>query len=113
MIAMLLEALGLLLVIAGTLFFAAGTLALVRFPGLRNRLHALTKADNLGLGLIMAGTGLLLGSWTSALVLLLAWALALGAASVSARVLAEIDVRQSEEPSDDLDASTAAEGGTS
>lgn len=112
MIAMLLEALGLLLVIAGALFFAAGTLALVRFPGLRNRLHALTKADNLGLGLIMAGSGLLLGSWTAAVVLLLAWVLALGAASVSARVLAEIEVRQSQEPTDDPDSPTAAEGRT-
>lgn len=30
-------------------FFTAGTIGIVRFPDLRGRLHALTKADNLGL----------------------------------------------------------------
>lgn len=104
------DALGLLLVIAGALFFAAGTVALIRFPGIRNRLHALTKADNLGLGLIMGGSALLLGSWTAAGVLLLTWILALGAASVSAHVLAEIEVRQLKEGSDALDSQTYADG---
>lgn len=104
------DALGLLLIMAGALFFAAGTVALIRFPGIRNRLHALTKADNLGLGLIMGGSALLLGSWTAAGVLLLTWILALGAASVSAHVLAEIEVRQLEEGSDALDAQTYADG---
>lgn len=104
------DALGLLLIIAGALFFAAGTVALIRFPGIRNRLHALTKADNLGLGLIVGGSALLLGSWTAAGVLLLTWILALGAASVSAHVLAEIEVRQLEEDSDALDSQTYADG---
>lgn len=104
------DVLALLLVIAGALFFAAGTVALIRFPGIRNRLHALTKADNLGLGLIMGGSALLLGSWTAAGVLLLTWILALGAASVSAHVLAEIEVRQLEEGSDALDSQTYADG---
>lgn len=112
MIELLHDALGLLLVIVGALFFAAGTLALIRFPGVRNRLHALTKADNLGLGLIMLGSGLLLGSWTAAGVLLLAWLLGLGAASVSAHVLAENEVRQLETDTDDLDAGPASDAGT-
>jgi multicomponent Na+:H+ antiporter subunit G len=34
---------------AGTLFFFAGTVGLLRFPDALTRLHALTKADNLGL----------------------------------------------------------------
>lgn len=50
MIGMVTDALGLLLIISGALFFAAGTVALIRFQGVRSRLHALTKADNLGLG---------------------------------------------------------------
>jgi multicomponent Na+:H+ antiporter subunit G len=40
---------------AGTLFFVAGTLGLLRFPDRLTRLHALTKADNLGLGLVVSG----------------------------------------------------------
>ncbi len=35
----------------GLCFFITGTLGLLRFPDVFCRLHALTKADNLGLGL--------------------------------------------------------------
>ncbi len=40
---------------AGALFFLAGTVGLLRFPDSLTRLHALTKVDNLGLGLIVFG----------------------------------------------------------
>jgi multicomponent Na+:H+ antiporter subunit G len=38
---------------AGLFFFIAGTVGLLRFPNTLVRLHAITKADNLGLGLIV------------------------------------------------------------
>jgi formate hydrogenlyase subunit 3/multisubunit Na+/H+ antiporter MnhD subunit len=44
----------------GAFFFLAGTVGLLRFPDTLTRLHALTKADNLGLGLIMRGITLAL-----------------------------------------------------
>ena len=40
---------------AGAFFFLAGTVGLLRFPDSLTRLHALTKADNLGLGLVVLG----------------------------------------------------------
>ena len=40
---------------AGALFFLAGTVGLLRFPDPLTRLHALTKVDNLGLGLVVLG----------------------------------------------------------
>jgi hypothetical protein len=40
---------------AGASFFLAGTVGLLRFPDALTRLHALTKADNLGLGLVVLG----------------------------------------------------------
>ena len=43
------------LVSAGAFFFLAGTVGLLRFPDPLTRLHALSKADNLGLGLIVVG----------------------------------------------------------
>lgn len=43
------------LVSLGAIFFLAGTVGLLRFPDALCRLHALTKADNLGLGLIALG----------------------------------------------------------
>jgi len=43
-------------VLAGAFFFFfAGTVGLLRFPDTLTRLHALTKADNLGLGLVVMG----------------------------------------------------------
>jgi len=42
-------------IVAGAFFFLAGTVGLLRFPDTLTRLHALTKADNLGLGLVVLG----------------------------------------------------------
>ena len=39
----------------GAFFFLAGTVGLIRFPDALTRLHALTKVDNLGLGLVVVG----------------------------------------------------------
>jgi multicomponent Na+:H+ antiporter subunit G len=44
-----------LAVSVGAFFFLAGTVGLLRFPDTLTRLHALTKADNLGLGFIVLG----------------------------------------------------------
>jgi multicomponent Na+:H+ antiporter subunit G len=44
-----------LAVSAGAFFFMAGTVGLLGFPDTLTRLHALTKADNLGLGLVVIG----------------------------------------------------------
>ena len=50
-----LDVLTILAVSAGAFFFLAGTIGLLRFPDTLTRLHALTKADNLGLGLVVLG----------------------------------------------------------
>lgn len=42
-------------VCGGAVFFLAGTVGLLRFPDTLTRLHALTKADNLGLELVVLG----------------------------------------------------------
>ncbi|MBV9655427.1 MAG: monovalent cation/H(+) antiporter subunit G, partial [Acetobacteraceae bacterium] len=52
---LLLDAFSILAIAAGALFFMAGTAGLLRFPDTLTRLHALTKVDNLGLGLIVLG----------------------------------------------------------
>lgn len=62
--------LSLALLLSGAFFFTAGTLGLLRFSDLRSQLHALTKADNLGLGLIFAAVALRLGDLRVAVFLL-------------------------------------------
>lgn len=48
-------ALGALFLSAGLFFFAAGTLGLIRFPDVLTRMHATTKCDTLGAGLVLVG----------------------------------------------------------
>lgn len=76
------------MLIVGGGFYLAGTVGLLRFPDALSRLHALTKADNVGLLLVCAGLGLLSGSLREAALLLLIWLLALLAATVSANLIA-------------------------
>lgn len=82
------EGLAALLLVSGCLFFLAGTVGLLRFPDAHARLHALTKADNLGLMLVCAALALLSGSLRAAALLSLIWLLGLLAASVSAHLIA-------------------------
>lgn len=60
---------------AGLFFFLAGTVGLIRFPDTLSRLHALTKADNLGLGLIVIGLILQISSLLDLFKLVLLWGL--------------------------------------
>lgn len=75
-------------VILGCAFFLAGTLGLLRFPDTLSRLHALTKADNVGLGFICTGLALYDGTIAGAIRLLFIWCLALLASTVSAFLVA-------------------------
>ena len=63
---MLIDVLSALLILGGAAFFLAGTLGLLRFPDVYTRLHALTKADNVGLGLVVGGLGLQADTWSVA-----------------------------------------------
>ena len=78
---------GLMLVGAG--FFLAGTVGLMRLPDLYSRLHALTKADNLGLGLIVAGLVLQAPTVLYALKLVLIWLLVLAASAAGSHLIAQ------------------------
>jgi multicomponent Na+:H+ antiporter subunit G len=75
-------------VLSGLAFFAAGSIGLLRLPDLHSRLHALTKADNVGLGLLTIGLALLDGGALHAVKLLLVWVLVLAASATSAYLIA-------------------------
>jgi multicomponent Na+:H+ antiporter subunit G len=72
----------------GGFFFLAGTVGLLRFPDVLSRLHALTKADNLGLGFVVLGLCFQAGALTVVLKLLLIWLLSLLASSTSCYLIA-------------------------
>ncbi|WP_237214850.1 cation:proton antiporter [Falsiroseomonas oryziterrae] len=74
-------------VLAGAFFFLAGTVGLIRFPDTLSRVHALTKADNLGLGLIVLGLLPLASGAGVALKLVLIWALVLVGGATAAQLI--------------------------
>ena len=86
-----------LLLGGGLLFFAAGSIGLLRFPDTLSRLHALTKADTLGLGLVVAGLSLRAGSLLEVAQMLLIWLLVLASGATACQLLA----RQSDEEDGD------------
>lgn len=90
----LLDSLSLVAIVAGVFFFAAGTVGLLRFPDTMTRLHALTKADNLGLGLIVLGLLPRAGSVTAGLKLVLVWLLVLFASAIVSQLIARVARRQ-------------------
>jgi len=86
------------LLLAGAFFFMAGTVGLLRFPDVYNRLHALTKADNLGLGLVVLALVLQAGSWTVAVKLALVWLLVLLAGASAAHLISGSALRDGIRP---------------
>jgi len=83
-----LNGLTILAVCAGAFFFLAGTVGLLRFPDTLSRLHALTKADNLGLGLVVLGLLLQAVGLLAALKLISVWLLALLAGATVTQLIA-------------------------
>ena len=88
MIALLANAFTLVAVLAGLVFLAAGTVGLLRFPDPASRLHALTKVDALGLGLIVLGLLPQAEGLLGALKLLLVWGLTLLASATVGPLIA-------------------------
>jgi multicomponent Na+:H+ antiporter subunit G len=84
---MLLDLFSILAIGIGALFFLAGTVGLLRFPDSLTRLHALTKADNLGLGLVALGLLPRAESPLSALKLIVIWALVLLSGASTAQLI--------------------------
>jgi multicomponent Na+:H+ antiporter subunit G len=73
---------------AGMFFFLAGTVGLLRFPDTLTRLHALTKADNLGLGLVVLGLLPRAGGAAGALGLVCVWLIVLLGSAAASQLIA-------------------------
>lgn len=82
------EGIALALMALGATFFVAGTMGMLRFPCAVSRLHALTKADGLGLVLVALGAGVMAGSAGVALRLALICALVALAGALGAHLIA-------------------------
>lgn len=84
------------LILGGVMFYVAGTAGLLRLPDIFSRLHALTKADNLGLGLLVTGLAIQSRDPLTAAKLFLVWLLVLAASAAGSYLIAQYARRGSE-----------------
>ncbi|ADL12615.1 monovalent cation/H(+) antiporter subunit G [Acetohalobium arabaticum] len=88
------------LIFTGVFFFIVGTIGLIRLPDTYSRIHAPTKCDTLGLGLIISGmilyNGLSIHSVKMLLILIFLWITGPAAASVISKAAIENEVPFSE-----------------
>lgn len=87
-----------LLITAGCFFFIAGSVGMLRLPDVFARLHATTKADNLGLGLVVIGMLLQSDSLFTAAKLILIWLLVLLSSSTACHLIAKSALHQGIRP---------------
>jgi multicomponent Na+:H+ antiporter subunit G len=92
-----LNMLSIILCIVGAVFYLAGTVGLLRFPDAYSRLHALTKADNLGLGFIVLGLSFQATSAAVVVKLLLIWLLTMFAGANACYLIGRHMLRTSRE----------------
>jgi multicomponent Na+:H+ antiporter subunit G len=90
----LLDAFSVVAIVAGGFFYLAGTVGLLRFPDAYTRLHALTKADNLGLVFVVIGLLPQVGSVLAGLKLILVWLLVMLSSAAVSQLIARSVRRQ-------------------
>lgn len=86
--------------LTGVFFFVAGTVGMLRFPDIYSRLHAVTKADTLGLGFVVLGLSWRADGWQAVAVMVLAWLLIMVSGVTACQLLAryERDTSKKREP---------------
>ena len=93
-----LDLLSVVAISAGALFYLAGTVGLLRFPDAYTRLHALTKADNLGMALVVIGLLPQVGGLLAGLKLVLVWLLVMLSSAAVSQLIARSVRRRGTRP---------------
>ena len=88
MLDLVLDIAALVCVFGAVVFSVAAGIGLLRFPDTLSRLHALSKADNLGLGLIVLGLLPQVGSIAGGLKLVCVWLLTQLSAATASQLIA-------------------------
>lgn len=94
----LLDLFSIVAIVAGAFFYLAGTVGLLRFPDAYTRLHALTKADNLGLVLVVIGLLPQVGTVLMGLKLVLVWLLVMLSSAAVSQLIARSVRRRDARP---------------
>jgi multicomponent Na+:H+ antiporter subunit G len=93
-----LDGIAIVLLVSSLGFFTAGTVGVLRFPDVYNRLHAVTKADNVGLGVLVCALAITAPGPVSAIAHLVIWGLVLVASTTACHLIARTAHRAGVEP---------------
>jgi multicomponent Na+:H+ antiporter subunit G len=92
------NAIALLIVTTGCFFFVAGSIGMLRLPDVFCRLHATTKADNVGFGLVTVGLLIVADSVFEAAKLGFIWLLVALASATVCHLIARSALRGGARP---------------
>ena len=90
----MLDLLAILLIFTGIFFFFSGSIGLLRLPDLYSRLHALSKADNVGLAAVTLGVIILEPALLNDIKLASIWLLVIAASAISSHLIARHALRE-------------------
>jgi multicomponent Na+:H+ antiporter subunit G len=92
------NAMSLVLIAGGACFFLAGSVGMLRFPDAFMRLHATTKADNVGLGLVIVGLLFQAESLAAGAKLVLIWLLVAQSGAAACHLIARAALQAGAQP---------------
>ena len=90
----MIDALAILAIFSGLFFFLSGSIGLLRLPDLFTRLHALAKADNVGLALVALGVIILEPAVINNIKIVIIWLLVMAASAISSHLVARHALRE-------------------
>jgi multicomponent Na+:H+ antiporter subunit G len=86
--------LAVLAIFSGLFFFLSGSIGLLRLPDIFSRLHALAKADNIGLAFIALGVIMLEPGILNNIKIVIIWLLVIAASATSSHLVARHALRE-------------------
>lgn len=90
----MIDTLAILIIFSGLFFFFSGSIGLLRLPDLFSRLHALAKADNVGLALVTLGVIILEPDPLNDIKLVFIWLLVMASSAISSHLIARHALRE-------------------
>ena len=88
------DILAVMAIFSGLFFFLSGSIGLLRLPDIFSRLHALAKADNIGLAFIALGVIMLEPGILNNIKIVIIWLLVMAASAISSHLVARHSLRE-------------------
>ena len=90
----MIDLMAILSIFLGLFFFLSGSIGLLRLPDIFTRLHALAKADNIGLAFVTLGIIMLEPNILNDIKVVIIWLLVMAASAISSHLVARRALRE-------------------